>query len=170
MNFFLKYWSQIIASLAFLLSIWNWAQAIYLKHSKPSISINWICKVGPQYNICLVITNTSTKPITVTSIDFITKSYMSTTYEYPVKLQMDIESRKKVFSDPLPINVQPFSSRKVIIAINSKLTIDDLVKTNFKGIKCTYDLKKSITVKIMDKQVFIDTRSFSNRIEKLAND
>jgi hypothetical protein len=95
---------------------------------------------------------------------------MSTTYEYPVKLQMDIESRKKVFSDPLPINVQPFSSRKVIIAINSKLTIDDLVKTNFKGIKCTYDLKKSITVKIMDKQVFIDTRSFSNRIEKLAND
>ena len=83
---------------------------------------------------------------------------------------MDIESGKKVFSDSLPINVQPLSSCKVIIAINSKLTIDDLVKTDFRGIKCTYDLKKSIIVKIIDKQIFIDARSFSNRIEKLAND
>ena len=170
MNFFLEYWAPIIATLGFLLSLWNLFQALRLKHSKPSINLNWICKVGPQYNICLVITNTSTKPITITLIDFIDESYMSTPYEYPVKLQMDNETGKKVFSDSLPINIQPFSSRKVIIAINSKLTINELVDPKFRGIKCIYDLNKSVTVKIIDKQIFIDARSFSNRIEKLASE
>ena len=45
MNFFLKYWSPIVATLAFLLSLWASYNTYKLTHLKPKALIKWINEV-----------------------------------------------------------------------------------------------------------------------------
>ncbi len=60
--------SVIVASLAFLLSLYSAINTYYEKHIKTKIYIRWVHEASTQLNISLLISNMSSRPATLTHI------------------------------------------------------------------------------------------------------
>lgn len=141
MNFFLKYWSQLIATIAFLLSLWSAFHTYKLTHLKPEAVIKWINEVkdgkSSQFNVCLSVFNGSSKPVSIRKVFL--NNYLAV--DFPLVLVSDGNST--IYTDDLPINIDPFKSCNFVIAFQY-VTAGELHCQG--AIKLIYDSNKSILV------------------------
>lgn len=115
MNFFLTYWSPIVATIALLISIASICMSWRTQHAKASIQLNWVFNAGGQYDVCLTIDNPSNRTIALKSATIIADHSNFHAAQFPVELASRTDGLW-FFSDDLPINLSPFSSKKIIIA------------------------------------------------------
>lgn len=130
--------SVIIATLAFILSSYSAINTYYEKHIKTKIYLRWTYELGQQLNICLLISNMSSRPSTITNIYFTNEDESVESTWYPVKLisQSRLENKEFfTFSDCTPLNIPPRSSRTFVISfqnLRSSRIIADRMKFRFK--------------------------------------
>lgn len=62
--------SLLISGLAFLLSLYSAINTYYEKHIKTQSYLRWVYFIGGQLNVCLLISNMSSRPSTITNIYF----------------------------------------------------------------------------------------------------
>ena len=86
------------------------------KHIKTKVHLQWISSIGNQVNVSFLISNMSSRPVTITDIFFespISRSVFQVSH-YPVILQGNPSD--PVVSDAIPINIAPRSSKGVVMA------------------------------------------------------
>lgn len=130
--------SIVIAALAFVLSIYSAINTYYEKHIKTKIYLRWSYELGHQLNICLLVSNMSSRPSTITNIYFINEDETAESTWYPVKLVSQSRSNNNeafAFSDCTPLNIPPRSSRTFVISfqnLRSANIITEKMKFKFK--------------------------------------
>ncbi len=120
--------SVIVASLAFLLSLYSAINTYYEKHIKTKIYIRWVHEASTQLNISLLISNMSSRPATLTHI-FLENNddTVESSWHHTRLLSQTIDNNEKIcWSDVTPINIPARSSSNPIICFqhlnNFKLT------------------------------------------------
>ncbi|MCZ3664966.1 hypothetical protein L2722_00245 [Lactobacillus gasseri] len=120
--------SVIVASLAFLLSLYSAINTYYEKHIKTKVYIRWVHKASTQLNISLLISNMSSRPATLTHI-FLENNddTVESSWHHARLLSQTIDNNEKIcWSDVTPINIPARSSSNPIICFqhlnNFKLT------------------------------------------------
>lgn len=159
MNFFLEYWSPIVATIALLLSSWSAFHTYKLTHLKPEAIVKWINEVKTgktsQINVCLSVFNGSSKPVSIREIWL--NDYLA--IDFPLVLISDDQSA--IYSDDLPINIDPFKSRNFVVAFQY-VTAGKL--RGRRTIKLTYDSDKSITADVSPFGTNIDGQEMIKRL------
>lgn len=159
MNFFLKYWSPIVATLAFLLSLWASYNTYKLTHLKPKALIKWINEVKDgetsQFNICLSVFNGSSKPISIKKI------WLNNFPAIDFLLVLVSDEDSEIYSDDLPINVDPFKSIKFVVAF--QYVTPELLQRK-RLIKLVYDSNKTVIADTDSPNVNIDSREMIRRL------
>lgn len=179
MNFFLKYWSPIISTFALSLSFYASIVTWYARFKKPVITIKWIYKIDTQYNICMSIYNASSKPLTLQKTNLIISG--KNTY-FPVDFPLVLievnplhtikkdngftpiayieDSPKHFFSSDLPINLDPYKSKKIILPfqfVNEQIEELDPLKCD---LHLTFNKNKEVGKIINVKKLMIDQKQF----------
>lgn len=130
--------SLLISGLAFLLSLYSAINTYYEKYIKTQSYLRWVYFIGGQLNVCLLISNMSSRPSTITNIYFENEIETVESSWFPIKLisrqNLDTNKEKLAFSDCTPVNIPPRSSRTVIVSFqylnsnqffpNSKLKLE----------------------------------------------
>ncbi|WP_289761650.1 hypothetical protein [Lactobacillus intestinalis] len=131
-------YSLIISGLAFSLSLYSAINTYYEKHIKTQLYLRWIYFKGNQLNVCLLISNMSSRPSTITNIYFKNEIEKVESSWFPVKLvdsqEPNTNKTKATFSDCTPLNIPPRSAKTFVISFqylnsnqfcpNSKLNLD----------------------------------------------
>lgn len=159
MNFFLTYWSPIVATIALALSGWSSIATYKLTHLKPQALIKWINEVKDgetsQFNICLSVFNGSSKPISIKEVWL--NDYPA--IDFPLVLVSDDNS--EICSDDLPINIDPFKSTKFVVAF--QYITPGLLRRK-RTIKLVYDSNKTALASEASFNVNIDSREMIRRL------
>ena len=120
--------SVIVASLAFVLSLYSAINTYYEKHIKIKLYIRWVHEVSTQLNVSLLISNMSSRPATLTHI-FLKNNddIVESSWHHARLLSQTIDNKEKIcWSDVTPINIPARSSASPIICFqhlnNFKLT------------------------------------------------
>lgn len=130
--------SIAIATLAFALSLYSAINTYYDKHIKTRVYLRWTYELGQQLNICLLVSNMSSRPSTITNIYFTNEDETVESSWFPVKLisQTRFNNDKVfVFSDCTPLNIPPRSSKTFVISfqnLRSTNIISDKMRFKFK--------------------------------------
>lgn len=188
MKFLLTYWSPIIATLAFCLSIYASATTWYSRHMKPTIKTKWICKISTQYNVCLSVYNPSSIPTTIQSIKIVVAGGGKySPIEYPLILTSRTprhvfkrtdgitpiaffdDPDKKFQSTDMPINIDPYKAKKFIIPF--QFVNDEL--ENLGPLKCDlsviFNNNKQINKSLDVKHLLISENEFHRLSQSLIN-
>lgn len=159
MFFILKNWSPIIATLAFLLSCWASYHTYKLTHLQPQAMVKWVNEVksgeSSQFNVCLSVFNGSSKPISIKKIEL--GHYHAV--DFPLVLVKDENS--KIYSDDLPINIEPFKSTKFIVVFQY---VDPDIIRHQTAIKLIYDSDRIVIANIKPFGGTIDSREMMKRL------
>lgn len=120
--------SVIVASLAFVLSLYSAINTYYEKHIKTKVYIRWVHAASAQLNISLLISNMSSRPAALTRIFFKNNNDIVESTWYHARLLTHSEGNKETicWSDVTPINIPARASTNPIISFqhlnNFKLT------------------------------------------------
>ena len=187
MQFVLKYWSPIIATLAFCLSLYASAMTWHYRHMKPVIKLKWVYKISTQYNVCLSIYNPSSIPTTIQSIKIVVAGrgqyqpieyplvLTSTTPRHILKDSNGItpvavfdDPDKHFFSIDMPINIDPYKARKFVVPFQF---VNDTLE-NLKPLKCDLsviiDKGKQINQNLDVKKLLISEKEFARLSQSLT--
>lgn len=160
-NFFLKYWSPIISSLALFISLITSWYVWRSNHQEPEITTVWIHQVSNQYNICLNIINQSARPICIHDVSLVINSQKFKITDFKVWLSNPAgHPELKSYSDELPLNLPPYFGTKVIYAFQH-------VTEEFKNtavIELKYDQQKVIYCTFTPRQL-ISKEEYSWRLD-----
>ncbi|WP_295745349.1 hypothetical protein [uncultured Limosilactobacillus sp.] len=186
-SFFLKYWSPIVATLAFLLSVYSGVNTWITKHAKPLFHINWIHKISSQYNISLEIYNPSSKPISLRKANItINRKIKFKAISYPLILSSQepehhLKDKKSyqlaTFTDPakvcwstgFPVNINPFTSRNIILPFQS-VDIDlEKLKPGQCELILKYNKRSKKTIELSVKELLINEQEYTRRTYALMS-
>ncbi len=111
--------SVIVASLAFVLSLYSAINTYYEKHIKTKVYLRWVHNAGNQLNACFLISNMSSRPSTITNIYFENQDESVESTWFPAKLtsalNLETHVEKTAFIDCTPLNIPPRSSKAFIV-------------------------------------------------------
>lgn len=153
--------SLVISAGALALSLYSVINTYYEKHIKTKVYLRWIHEAGKQLNICLLISNMSSRPSTITSIFFVNQDEKVESSWSPKELLSSFnpndKSYKVAFTDSTPLNIPPRSARTFVVSfpyLRSNQVITD--QMNF---KFTID-EKSIQ-KTLHPKLILDSKQLS---------
>lgn len=153
--------SNYIDNCFHYVNYWN-CYVFYNSHQHPQIIPIWVYASGNQYNVCINIINTSSKPVCITNVRIVKehKEYSITDYHVPLSIPVG-HNDQKAYSDELPISLVPFSGVKVVWAfqhVDSELLANGFtIKVNYKknhDIKCNFHT-----------EMFIDSKEYTARLD-----
>lgn len=152
----LEIFSIAISACAFLLSLYAAINTYYEKHIKTKFYLRWTYVVGEQLNICVLVSNMSSRPSTITNAFFKNEDEIAESSWFPVKLlsvsNPNTHKEKIALSDCTPLNISPRSSRTFIISfqnLRSNQIITD--KLNFKFVVNSTEINQSLHPKVILK-------------------
>ena len=130
--------SVIVASLAFVLSLYSAINTYYEKHIKTKVYLRWVHEAGKQLNVCFLISNMSSRPSTITNIYFENHDETVESTWFPAKItsktNLKTLAEQHAFIDCTPLNIPPRSSKAFIVGfqyLRSNQIIRDKMKFKF---------------------------------------
>lgn len=126
----------LISALALVLSLYSAINTYYEKHIKTKVFLRWTRTTSSwawsekvqELDVCLLISNMSSRPSTVTNayVELPDSQFESTWY--PVKLTSETNPKTQItqtsYSDCTPLNIPPRTAKQFIIAFNYLPMID----------------------------------------------
>lgn len=93
------------------------------KHKTPSIKIKWLYPIANQLNLCIVVSNMSSSPVALTKFCLANNKNIIDSTLYPVLFTSSSVAGDRhclaAFSDSVPINVSPKTSKEFILAFTN---------------------------------------------------
>lgn len=148
---FLTYAPIIISALSLCLALYSAISTYYEKHIKTKVYLRWCAQFADQLTICLLVSNMSSRPSTITNVKLKTSdnTYAETTW-FPALLASS--GKKEAYSDCTPLSIPPRSAKVFIVTIkhlefftlsathiNLRYTIDDVEFERTEEIKVRLD-------------------------------
>lgn len=148
---FLAYAPIIISTLSLCLALYSALSTYYEKHIKTKIYLRWAAQFTDQITVCLLISNMSSRPSTITNVKLKTfkDTYEEATF-FPVLLAENADL--KAYSDSTPLNIPPRSAKTFVISfqniqayylnerfITLRYTVDDVAFERSEELKVKLD-------------------------------
>lgn len=163
--------SLIISGLAFLLSLYSAINTYYEKHIKTQLYLRWIYFLGGQLNVCLLISNLSSRPSTITNVYFKNEIEKVESSWFPVRLidssDPNANKTEAAFSDCTPLNIPPRSAKTFVISFqhlnSNQFCSNSKLNLNFEINETTIE-KEFIIKKVLDTSEY--SIALKNRLKK----
>lgn len=108
----------IISVLSLALSLYSAISTYYEKHIKTKVYIRWSAEFNNQLNLCLLVSNMSSRPSTITDIGLkISDNNFKESTWFPALLALS--GSQKAYSDCTPLNIPPRSSKTFVISFQN---------------------------------------------------
>lgn len=118
--------SVIVASLAFLLSLYSAINTYYEKHIKTKVYLRWVHQLqhdNSRLDICILISNMSSRPSTITNVWILNNRDRTESSWYPLKLwSRDVNGiidKCSAWSDSTPLNIPARSSKIYVLSFEN---------------------------------------------------
>ncbi|MCX0292048.1 hypothetical protein NX781_09590 [Lactobacillus kullabergensis] len=179
----MKFWqtvSIISQVLSLTLGLYSTINIWIDKHKTPSIKIKWLYPIANQLNLCIVVSNMSSSPVALTKFCLANnKNFIDSTL-YPVLFTSSSVAGDRhclaAFSDSVPINVSPKTSKEFILAFTND-QISDNFFTNLinKGQKLSFIYKLNEKIFHLEisqsdlKNMLLKKQEFTNAVLSRQN-
>lgn len=138
----------IISAISLVLSLYSAISTYYEKHIKTKVYLRWCAKFGDQLSICLLISNMSSRPSTITDIqlELFKNTWREATW-FPALLTT--VGNKHSYSDYTPINIPPRSAKSVVVSFKQtpfSITTNQKVKLKYTVDEVTFERSECVKV------------------------